>query len=455
MKSVPLAIIIAIALFVGVWNPLGMNLNQNIVFASLIITVATWATQAVNKTYACLFLLAVFMIFGSTKPYDVLSFVWSDTILLIATTTLLSVGIMKTGIIHQYVEKLFRKSADSKLKLLLLPYLFGLLLVFLIPQAFARVIIIGAIFSQILEAKDENQSQAKSFLIFNGFLAVTMTYMFLSSGDIVLNQAALKFAGPEVQTVMTFNRWFSLMAVPSLIACVVMLAVTYFLFKKELNHFTPEMLQTSQQENKKATTADKVAMATMGLIILFWMTESIHHIRPWIPALFGVIVMFAGKILDKADLKSVNPHFIVFLITVFSIGKGLGQAGVTEIIFNHLKQWIPDAKSAMYLLVIAAIVMVLHICIGSSVATMSVVLPILIPLTASAGYNAQIITLMTYIIVNIHFLLPFHHATMMIGTAKQYYPDRYMLRLGTVMTILTFVLLAGVYFQWWKLMGLL
>ena len=456
IKPIHLAVIVAVALLLAIWNPLGLDFNQSIVLASLVITVASWATEAINKTYACLFLLLMFVLFGKANPYDIVSFVWSDTILLIATTTLLSVGIMKTGIIHHYVEILFRKSASSKILLLLLPYFFGIVLVFLIPQAFARVIIIGAIFSQLLQATTDEQKKTKDFLIFNGFLAVTMTYMFFNNGDIVLNQATLKFAGPEVLESLDFNHWFSLMSVPTFIACIIMLGVTYLLFKNELSAFTPSMIiRTSADEKKQITMGQKISLLVMAIIIGFWMTESMHHIKPWIPALVGVVMMFVLNVLEKSDLKSVNPHFLIFLITVFSIGKVLGQAGITQVIFEHLKAFIPEGGSGMYLLVIAAVVMILHICIGSSVATMSVVLPIIVPLTMSQGYKAEIVTLMTYIIVNIHFLLPFHHATMMIGTAKQYYPDKYMLRLGSVMTVLTFVILAAVYFQWWKLMGVM
>lgn len=454
IKPIHLVVIALIGLgFVGL-NPLAMQFNQVIILGALIMTVIAWATEAVNKTYACIFLLLVFISFGQTGPKEILSFIWSDTLLLIVTTTLLSVGIMKTGLVHQYVAKLLHRSSHSKLKLLLLPYLFGIALVFLIPQAFARVIIIGAIFNQLLKATNPQEEKAKQFLIFNGFLAITMTYMFFSNGDIVLNQAAINFAGEAVRQSLNFGAWFKLMAVPTFISCVLVVMTTALVFKRELAEFKVEMIVDQQQNDTSAnSTGNRLAILMMGLIIIMWMTEGVHHISPWIPALIGVVGMFGLGILTPADLKSVNPHFLIFLMTVFSIGKVLGQAGITAIIFEKLKLLIPQANSAIYLLGIALIIMILHMCIGSSVATMSVVLPILIPLTLSQGYRAEIVTLMTYIIVNIHFLLPFHHATMMIGTAKQYYPDKYMLRLGSVMTVLTFILLGVIFFQWWHIIG--
>lgn len=140
---------------------------------------------------------------------------------------------------------------------------------------------------------------------------------------------------------------------------------------------------------------------------------------------------------------------------MFSIGKVFGQAGVTNAIFGKLETLIPSVNTSEYLIVIAIVAMVLHICIGSSVATMSVVLPILIPLAQSSGYRPEIITLMIYIIVNVHFLLPFHHATVMIGAGKGYYPDKYMFRFGSVMTVVSLILLALFYFPWWRILEVL
>lgn len=51
--------------------------------------------------------------------------------------------------------------------------------------------------------------------------------------------------------------------------------------------------------------------------------------------------MFLIKVLEIKDLKSINLHFVLFLMTVFSIGKILGQSGITNIIFENLKTMIP------------------------------------------------------------------------------------------------------------------
>lgn len=100
------------------------------------------------------------------------------------------------------------------------------------------------------------------------------------------------------------------------------------------------------------------------------------------------------------------------------------------------------------------LVMFMHLSIGSAVATMSVVLPLLLfPLMEAAGYQGAVVLLMTYSLVNIHFLLPFHHATMLIGIGKGYYSEKTMLIFGLAMTLVAPLLVFGFYFGWWQLMG--
>jgi di/tricarboxylate transporter len=87
------------------------------------------------------------------------------------------------------------------------------------------------------------------------------------------------------------------------------------------------------------------------------------------------------------------------------------------------------------------------------VATLSVVLPLFIPLGLASGYSVAVIVLLNYIVVNIHFLLPHHHANMMIGVGKGYYDDKIMFKNGIVMMPVTFLVLALLYIPWWNFIG--
>lgn len=419
------------------------------------MTIILWATEAVHKSWACVYLLVVFSLFGKTSPKDVVSFAWSNTMLLIITTQILSVGIMNSGIIDGPVEQLMRKTSGKAFLTLLLPYLLGVALVFIIPQAFARVLILGSIYDALLKADNDKEDRAKQALIFNAFLGVTVTYMMFIGGDIVLNHAAVSFSGPQAQEALTFLNWAKWMVVPTIVTSAIVLVLIRFLFAKDFAGYHAGMIVEKKQSQNQLSRGKKLmTILTMMIIIGFWMTESIHGIAPWIPAIGGLLVMSVMGLIKGKDFKSVNIHFLLFLTTAFSIGKVLGNSGITEEIFVHLEKLVPAASSPFYLPIIAITTMLLHMSIGSSVATMSVVLPIMVPMAVAAGFPPQLITLIVYIMVNIHFLFPFHHATLLIGSGRNYYDDRFMLKTGLVMTVVSLILVFLLYMPWWNLTGL-
>lgn len=452
-KPLHLIVICIIVTGLSIWNPLNFAPNQVFLAASLMVTVAVWATDAAHKSLACLFLLGSALIFGRTPAQDIFGFLWGEMNLLIIATTLLSVAMMKTGLIHTYVEKLFKRFAIKVPYLLILPYLLGLPLTLLIPHAFARVVILGTILDSLLVACNKNEEAAKSMLMFNVFVSTTIVYMLFSTGDIVLNLSILTMAGEAIAKQLTFSSWFIHMAVPVLVTAVVTLCVIALLFKKELSYFSLEMIASRENSQSSSNRQQLASFWVMLGVLVLWSTGNWHGLPAWQVAFGGLIILFALKILDKNDLSAVNVHFILFLMTVFSIGRILGQAGITAIVFDHLKNWIPQASSPLYLIVIMAVVILFHMAIGSVVATISVIMPILLPLMQEAGYTAPVIVLMIYVLINTHFLLPFHHATMLIGSGKKYYSDRVMIRYGLVMTLVTPLLIMLVYMTWWRFIG--
>lgn len=449
-----LLLILLVVACLTLWNPLAFTADQKYLVASLLAVLAIWATDALHKSLACLVLLGAFLIFGKTPAQEIFSFAWSETNLLIITTTLLSVGLMNTGLVHRLIGKVMAPFVKNPILFMLFPYLLGTVLVFLIPQGFARVIVVGTILDNVLNGQNKEAAEGKSIWLFNAFLGVTFAYMLFPNGDIVLNHSALQFAGPEITKQLGFINWFSLMAFPTIITIFIILGLVQFLYKKPLQGaLLPELPLLDTELSKDKQGEQKVALlASLGLLI-FWQTSQFHGLPAWIPSAAVVGLFFFKGILTRTDWKQVNPHFLLFLLTIFAIGKVLGQSGVTTKIFETLQTLLPKAQSPFYLLIIMALVMVLHLSIGSAVATMSVILPLLIPLMASVGYQGALVLLMTYTLVNIHFLLPFHHATMMIGIGKGYYSEKTILRFGLAMTFLAPLIVLFIYFTWWKILG--
>ncbi|MDI6706252.1 MAG: hypothetical protein QME73_08350, partial [Bacillota bacterium] len=59
-------------------DPFNLNLAQRLVFSALLLTIIWWTTEFVKRDIACVFLLIIFLIFGSSTPYQIFNFAFSS-----------------------------------------------------------------------------------------------------------------------------------------------------------------------------------------------------------------------------------------------------------------------------------------------------------------------------------------------------------------------------------------
>lgn len=424
-------------------RPFEMTINQSIILGTLVLVLSWWTTGVINKIYSSLFLLLIFSLFGSTPLNIVFKFPLSANFYMIGFSFLLSQGIVNSNVANRFSAFVLNKYANTPSKLIIMSNIFNIIMIFIIPQPFSRVILLASIYQQFF--KDRNISDdAKEILLFSIFVSSTSTCMFFINGDIILNYSALQFGSSSIGWL----EWAKYMIVPSVLTTLLMVLAFFFVFRKELKTAN---LNTNNKPAclGKMEVKEKAAIIIMGIVILLWMTEHIHMINSAIVALLGTAAMFSVKILDKKDLKSLNISLLVFLIAAFAIGSVMKQSGVASIIYSNLAAILPSGYSNLFIFMIVLIVMMLHMVLGSSITTLSVAIPGLLELTRGKIEVLPLI-LIAYITVNIHYLLPFQHVTIMIGAGNNYYSNKTVLRYGAVLTILIFVVIFLFYLPWWR-----
>ncbi|TJX54855.1 hypothetical protein E8P77_24705, partial [Soehngenia saccharolytica] len=308
IKRRSISIIAIVCAIYAVLNPFDFTAAQVILSTALIGGISLWTTVAIDKTITSIALLFIFIVVGKNSPTEIIGFLWSDTALLIMTTSLLSAGITRTGLVEKLVSKILEKTGYKLNVLLALPYILGIILIFLIPQAFARSVILARFFYNIL-SNDEKYAKVKQALLFNVFWTISITYMFFSNGDIVLNQSAISFGGQMAMAELAFENWASLMFVPTLILCIITFILTKLIFRKDFAGFDEDMIVFSKQEEEMRGSKIVASAILMLAVIGLWMTVGIHGISEWLVAFVAVIIMYGMKILKKEDLKEVNPRF--------------------------------------------------------------------------------------------------------------------------------------------------
>jgi sodium-dependent dicarboxylate transporter 2/3/5 len=229
---------------------------------------------------------------------------------------------------------------------------------------------------------------------------------------------------------------------------MVMMGIGFIVvFRKELlDKFD---LNLEHEETSAMTKEEYKAIGIMSIVVVLWLTYGIHGISPSMVALIGTIIMFAIGLIGIKDFKVINIGLLIFLTAGFSIGKVLNGSGIAVLISNSLMTLFPDASSPFYYPVIIGVVSAIHMVSGSSITAMSIAIPTLTAVTGE--YVSTIfITMLVYIIVSIHYVLPMHHVTIMIGYGNNYYENKHVVKYGIFLTILLWIVTLCIYIPWWK-----
>ena len=445
--SVFLLTLIAPAL-IFLLRPLGLSLSQAGILAALVLTIIWWVTGVVERTIASLFLLAVFLIFSGTPVKTVLSFPLSENFLMIAVSFLFSQGVSNSGLISKLIQPALERAARKLSGLIAFMLLAILVMIFIIPQPFSRIILLSLIFADYFDKMQMEQSLRAVLMLGLYFFSVLMN-MTVLRGDIILNSALLSMSGLAISE----GQWMAYMALPTVVFLSLAVALYCLVFRKTLGlYHTAATVGPSVRP--ALTKREKLDLAFLATVILLWATEGVHGISGTAIVIAASVLMFPMGMLQLRDLKTINVKLLVFLTAAFAIGGTMAASGVADKIFSQLIPFFPQAFGLPYVLIAAAVAIVLHMLLGSNITTMSVVVPGL--LTIAAGVAPELpLSLAIFVAVCGQFILPFHHVVLLLGEGNGYYSLKDLSRLGIPHTVLTIAAIVLVYLPWWGILGLI
>jgi len=440
---------IIIFTFVLIFTAQIFTINQRIILGSLFVVVYWWATVAINRTLAAALLLGSFIVFGQTDLESIFNFPLSPTFVLIFCSFLLAQGITNVHIAEHIADLVLQRWGNSPWRLMLMAFVLGILMIFLIPHPFPRVIMLGLIFNTFLERQHIAQ-YPRGIMMMSVYIAGTTTPMLFLNGDFILNYGAMQFADMNV----TWLEWARYMTLPALITCAISLAVLLAVFRKELATIQWQSAPIDLSVKKKLTFNQRVAYLIMITAMVLWATESLHGISAAVVALGGVVMMFGSRLIHFSDLRKVNYQLLLYLTAVFAIGRVFNSSGISLVLGEYLKQYVGSGSLMLLYTLIIGITMLIHLLLGSCMTTMSITIPIFTALLGTV-INPIAIALISYITVSINYILPFHHLTLILGIGEGYFTNQHLRRYGIPMTLLVFVIVLGIFLPYWNLIGLL
>ncbi|EGQ79627.1 sodium:sulfate symporter [Fusobacterium animalis ATCC 51191] len=431
-----------------IWKPFDLTFQQAAIVASTILVIIWWSAGIVKKIPASFFLLLMYYIFSGASVKTIISFSLSETFLMIIVTYLFSQGIANSGLIDKIFQPLLIKLVHTPCQCLIAVVGIFYLTMYVIPQPLARLIIVSSVLYHFLQHINIPE-KTKNIIMYGVFVASAVVNISTKDADIILNNVAASFSKIPISNKL----WAYYMFIPTLITCCLLGILFIYIFHKDLIGIP---LKNIEKENKISpfSAQQKLAIGIIIMTVLLWTTNGIHGINNTLITIISTIILFAIKILHKEDWKSIDITTLIFLTAAFSIGNIIKFCGAADKVFGQLQAIFPTKFSLLYICVMILTTMLLHMILGSNTTTLSVVIPGLMIL-CSQVVKSPIIVLISVISVSFHAILPFHSISLMIGVSNNYYPAKYVTKLGLPVTLFVYLIVIGVYIPYWSIVGLL
>lgn len=178
----------------------------------------------------------------------------------------------------------------------------------------------------------------------------------------------------------------------------------------------------------------------------------------WITMLVAMMMSMPGpvRVLNAADWREVPFQVMVFLTAAVAIGRVGMATGMNQWIAETLLPREMPENFLLLALLIALTVILIHMFMGSVIAVLGIVIPTFLTAAQNLGVAPMAVAGLVYLCVAGHYLLPFHHLSILVGQGEEngMYTQWETLRLGIPLTGAVLIAAAAAV-GWWKLIGLL
>lgn len=417
----------------------GLEFAGHAQLALTLLALVWWATSALPAPITAAIYMGATIVFNIAPAADVFG-AWyrgCNTWIVIAAF-LIAAAVERTGLGRRIAYAIstmnFIKSYKSMIAAITV---LNIVLALIIPSAFARTFLILVIVEEICIANSVNEYNSKilKFAVF-AISVPTMT-LFLTAEAAINSIIASALGG------VSWIGWFFQMGIPSLVLVILSAVLFAFMFKPE-GEVKIDVSICRQKLKDLGSIKPAEAKCIVWLIILlaFWFSCDALHIRLETGTFFITALMFIPGIgcINMGALESIPLGTLIFVTCTVAIGTVGGVSGLNGWIATTLLPSEFIDNPILIVLFIAIICMVIHWIIGSVMATVGVITPILLAFASTVpDVSAAVVLYVGFHVISGQYLLSMHQATLATGMEKAGFTDKMVLRMGLPLIVLVLI----------------
>jgi solute carrier family 13 (sodium-dependent dicarboxylate transporter), member 2/3/5 len=450
-----LSVLVPLALW---FAPLPLDAATKHGFAIVGFMVIAWITRAMEYALAGLIGCFLFWALGVVRfPVAFAGFA-NDTTWFVFGAMLLGIVATRSGIARRVAYFIMLRVGVTYPRILLGLIVTDFLLTFVVPSGVARVVIMASIALGLAEAFDSPPGSNVSrgmFLVLTYTANIFDKMIIAGAASITARGLIEKVGGIEV----LWSYWF-LAFLPCSIATV--LAAWWLILKL----YPPERVALDGGHDYLRAELRKMGPLSpqewrggllLAAAILLWLTDFLHHISPAVVGMgVGLFALLPRVgVLPIDDMKRLNYLPVFFVAAAVSMGAVLeathGLSVLTRFVFGWMTPFMTNIVATTAVMYWTAFVY--HFLLASEISMLGTSIPLVMDFAKSHGLNPlQLGMIWTFAAGG--KLFAYQSGVLIVGYSYGYFAARDLLLLGTLLTIVEFLVLLVLVPFYWPLIGL-
>jgi anion transporter len=456
-------IIVAVAVAVGVTivalpTPHGLSRIAQLVLGVTAFTAVVWASQVINTGTASILMMGLLMLAG-VRPPLVLSGFGGGAFWVLLTVLFYGFAMKKTGLaerISYYILSLFPGSYRGILTAF---FVIGFILALGIPSMTVRTAIMVPVAWALVQSLGlEKRSRGSALIILTTVeMAVIPGIAFLYgslSGPVV----AASFEAKHLP--LTWLGYARALTFPTLLLCILIVIVNPIVLRPEAPlAANPTFARDRLRALGPFQRPELITALVVVFSIVFWTTDSYHHLPSFLVGMLAVAVFaFSGILKDHEISTGVSWPLLLFIGGIFGLANVIQEYKVTDWIAGFFVPVVHQLTANVILLtiVMAVAMYALRFLDPSSFIAISVLFLSVVDLTNAAGIP-PIVLMAPIIIASVPFWMLYQNFWLAMGdglTSGEAFTAGQRVRLANTYAVAVLATLA-VAAGYWKIIGII
>ncbi len=421
----------------------------------IVLTIILWATQLLAPWLVSLVFISTVLMGSMVPPALALQgFLASGTWLLFAGM-IIGLALKHTGLASDVAFRVSPLLKGGFAKSLAGFMLIGSTLVFLMPSAMGRIVLLMPIFKALSDQLGyEEKSEASMHLILGGVFATHLSaYAVLPANtpNNVLLGATERFLGVNISYLEYFVLHFPVLGALKLLLIFVVLWFPMRKIESPKTHSTHINLETSGASK----LAKKELAVIIAIMLGLWFTQSFHHLPTAWVALFAAVLTLLPcfHVLPEKPIEKLNFSTMFYVAGIVSLGVVANKSSLLVIIKDAITQLLHASNlssfSSFFVLSFLANT-------SSLLLTVPSVPAVLTPLSESLASTLHLpldTVYMTQVVGMSCVWLPFQAPPLVLAKSLSSITWKKLTRYTVLISVLSILLLWPSDYVWWSFLG--